>query len=62
MAENAALLDTVEYQAAHDDLTGLFSRRYFTGAVAAVRGVHTVVLVDLKDFRELNDTPGAASG
>jgi diguanylate cyclase len=62
MAENAALLETVDFQAAHDDLTGLYSRRYFTAAVAATRGVHTVVLVDLLDFRELNDTLGPRAG
>ncbi|WP_433294307.1 putative bifunctional diguanylate cyclase/phosphodiesterase [Actinoplanes sp. CA-030573] len=62
MAENAALLATVEYQAAHDDLTGLFSRRHFTAAVAAAHGSRTVVLVDLNDFRELNDTLGSQAG
>jgi diguanylate cyclase (GGDEF)-like protein len=62
LADNAVLLGAVEHQAMHDDLTGLFSRRYFTAAVAGVRTPHTVVLLDLKEFRELNEALGPDAG
>lgn len=62
LADNAALLGTVARQARHDDLTGLLSRRSFIEAVAGVRRPHTVVLIDVKAFRELNDALGTQAG
>ncbi|GIF14268.1 putative bifunctional diguanylate cyclase/phosphodiesterase [Actinoplanes teichomyceticus] len=62
LAENSTLLDSVAHQAMHDELTGLYSRRYFTAAVAAATGTHTVVLIDLKEFRSINDGLGPAAG
>ncbi|GAA4601101.1 bifunctional diguanylate cyclase/phosphodiesterase [Actinoplanes octamycinicus] len=62
LAENGTLLRTVARQAMHDELTGLVSRRWFTAAVAAAEGPHTVVLLDLKEFREINDSLGPAAG
>ncbi|MBB3099139.1 diguanylate cyclase (GGDEF)-like protein [Actinoplanes campanulatus] len=62
LAENNSLLDTVARQAMQDELTGLFSRRYFTAAVASTTGPHTVVLIDLKEFRAINDGLGPAAG
>ncbi|MBO3743175.1 GGDEF domain-containing protein [Actinoplanes sp. NEAU-H7] len=62
LAENNSLLDTVARQAMHDELTGLFSRRYFTAAVASTTEPHTVVLIDLKEFRAINDGLGPAAG
>jgi len=59
LAENAALLTTVAHHAMHDDLTGLHNRRSFT---AAIGGGRTVVLLDLKDFRALNDALGPEAG
>ncbi|GIF23514.1 diguanylate cyclase (GGDEF)-like protein [Actinoplanes tereljensis] len=59
LAENATLLRTVGQLAMHDDLTGLVNRRHFTAAVAATAGPCTVVLIDLKDFRALNDGLGS---
>jgi diguanylate cyclase (GGDEF)-like protein len=59
LAENAALLDTVANQAMHDDLTGLANRRFFADAVA---GARTVVLIDLKEFRALNEGLGPDVG
>ncbi|WP_433385274.1 putative bifunctional diguanylate cyclase/phosphodiesterase [Actinoplanes sp. CA-142083] len=59
LAENATLLDTVANQAMHDDLTGLANRRHFA---AAVPGARTVVLIDLKEFRALNDGLGPDAG
>ena len=62
LAENATLLETVAHQAMHDELTGLFSRRYFTAAAAGLQGPHTVVLIDLRDFRSINDSLGPVAG
>ncbi|GIE31077.1 hypothetical protein Ait01nite_041220 [Actinoplanes italicus] len=62
LAENATLLDRVAHQAMHDELTGLYTRRPFTTAVAAAEGPHTVVLIDLKDFRSINDSLGPVAG
>jgi diguanylate cyclase (GGDEF)-like protein len=62
LAENTTLLDTVAHHAMHDELTGLCSRRYFTAAIAEAIGPHTVVLIDLKDFRSINDALGPATG
>jgi hypothetical protein len=52
LAENTTLLTTVAHHALHDDLTGLFNRRYFASAIDDGR---PVVLLDLMDFRALND-------
>ncbi|MEU4623971.1 bifunctional diguanylate cyclase/phosphodiesterase [Actinoplanes sp. NPDC023801] len=62
LAENATLLDRVAHQAMHDDLTGLYTRRPFATAVAGAEGPHTVVLIDLKDFRSINDSLGPLAG
>ncbi|BEL06969.1 bifunctional diguanylate cyclase/phosphodiesterase [Actinoplanes sichuanensis] len=62
LGENATLLETVAHQAMHDELTGLYSRRSFTTAVAGAEGPHTVALIDLKDFRAINDSLGPAAG
>ncbi|BBH69136.1 hypothetical protein ACTI_58210 [Actinoplanes sp. OR16] len=62
LSENASLLETVANYAMHDELTGLWSRRYFTAAVAEASGPHTVVLIDLKDFRSINDALGPETG
>ncbi|MBB2947552.1 EAL domain-containing protein (putative c-di-GMP-specific phosphodiesterase class I)/GGDEF domain-containing protein [Actinoplanes lutulentus] len=62
LSENSTLLDSVAHHAMHDELTGLYSRRYFTAAAAAVTEPHTVVLIDLKDFRSINDGLGPEVG
>ncbi|GAA0462932.1 hypothetical protein Ade02nite_29570 [Paractinoplanes deccanensis] len=59
LAENARLLGAVAHRAAHDDLTGLYNRRHFTEAVAPG---HTVVMIDLRDFRAINDGLGPEAG
>lgn len=62
LSQNTALLETVAHYAMHDELTGLFSRRYFTSAVAGATGPGTVVLIDLRDFRSINDSLGPETG
>ncbi|XVU28729.1 EAL domain-containing protein [Actinoplanes sp. CA-054009] len=59
LAENTTLLDTVEHRATHDDLTGLHNRRHFTEAVTPG---DTVVLIDLREFRAINDGLGPDAG
>jgi len=55
--------------AIHDELTGLYNRRYFNSElqsqIAACRGAGaplTIALVDLDDFKSINDTFGHAAG
>ncbi|MFC4070009.1 putative bifunctional diguanylate cyclase/phosphodiesterase [Actinoplanes subglobosus] len=62
LGENATLLETVARQAMHDELTGLYSRRPFVTAAAGAESPHTVVLIDLKDFRSINDSLGPVAG
>ncbi|GAA3257646.1 putative bifunctional diguanylate cyclase/phosphodiesterase [Dactylosporangium siamense] len=75
LRDNAQLLDSVrrheqqlEHQATHDVLTGLANRAAFSGVVdttldeLAEPGGIAVVLIDLDDFKEVNDTLGHAVG
>ncbi|MCU7727736.1 bifunctional diguanylate cyclase/phosphodiesterase [Actinoplanes sp. KI2] len=59
LAENTTLLTTVAHHAMHDDLTGLVNRRFFATASGDGR---PVVLLDLMDFRALNDALGPETG
>ncbi|WP_309572417.1 sensor domain-containing diguanylate cyclase [Deinococcus sp.] len=59
--ENAALHERVEHEARTDPLTGLLNRRAFTAQVgAALAGSHaaTLVVMDVQDFKVINDTHG----
>lgn len=67
--ENARLHDVVQRQAVTDDLTGLANRRRFMAVLDAEieRAVHggsglAVVLIDLDDFKLVNDNAGHDSG
>lgn len=62
-------LALVEELAAHDDLTGLYNRRFVMGALAreqqrnARHGTpFAVMLLDLDDFKHVNDTYGHPAG
>lgn len=74
-AENEALREQVErlstYRklAYHDELTGLFNRRHFEerlaeewSRAARYEGTLTLILIDLDDFKAINDTAGHAVG
>jgi diguanylate cyclase (GGDEF)-like protein/PAS domain S-box-containing protein len=53
----------LEHQAAHDPLTGLCSRSEFVDrVVAAVPGGCAVLLVDLDDFKRVNEALGRTAG
>lgn len=61
--------DTLQHQATHDALTGLANRRLFTQMVAEQTahqqgrgGGYAVLLLDLDDFKTVNDTLGHHSG
>jgi diguanylate cyclase (GGDEF)-like protein len=67
--ENARLHDMVQRQAMTDDLTGLVNRRRFMAAldaeierVSKLGGTLSVVLIDLDDFKLVNDRFGHHSG
>jgi len=61
--------DELHYQASHDELTGLYNRRYIMkqlqqGVSQAIRYYHpyTVVMLDLDHFKQVNDVHGHAAG
>ncbi|UWP78997.1 GGDEF domain-containing protein [Dactylosporangium fulvum] len=59
LAENEAL---VRHQASHDPLTGLPNRRALTELLEAEDGHRALLLVDLDDFKPVNDRLGHAAG
>jgi len=59
------LADQRDREAHHDSLTGLPNRRAFLEAVAEVRmagSTAAVLLIDLDDFKDVNDTLGHTAG
>jgi diguanylate cyclase (GGDEF)-like protein len=67
--ENARLHDIVQRQAMTDELTGLVNRRRFISALEAeiesalaLGGLVSVILVDLDDFKRINDRFGHHMG
>lgn len=66
--ENAALHERVEREAHTDPLTGLPNRRAFTAQVAATLNAAsqppaaTLVVMDVQDFKRINDTHGHQVG
>ena len=67
LAERDALAAQLRHQAYHDELTGLANRALFTERLdaalgAAADGDVTVMLVDLDDFKLVNDMLGHAAG
>ncbi|MEU4425843.1 bifunctional diguanylate cyclase/phosphodiesterase [Actinoplanes sp. NPDC024001] len=62
LSDNNALLDRLDAQAHHDDLTGLPNRRLFTAGLARRGGATTVAVCDLDGFAALNDRLGDETG
>ncbi len=65
VTERRNLLHTLEYQALHDELTGLANRRSFLTALdglledaRAHHRTHTLLYLDLDHFKIINDTSG----
>ncbi|WP_433202859.1 diguanylate cyclase domain-containing protein [Dactylosporangium sp. CS-047395] len=59
LAEHEAL---VRHQAAHDPLTGLPNRRALTELLTGAAGRQALLLVDLDEFKPVNDRLGHAAG
>jgi diguanylate cyclase (GGDEF)-like protein len=57
-----ALIDTSYLLAYHDELTGIPARRAFNQAVAELQEPYTIAMVDVDNFKKLNDTYGHETG
>jgi diguanylate cyclase (GGDEF)-like protein/PAS domain S-box-containing protein len=67
ITETREVRDRLSYEAGHDMLTGLVNRALFGKRVAAATGARparavSIVLVDLDDFKTVNETLGHATG
>jgi diguanylate cyclase (GGDEF)-like protein/PAS domain S-box-containing protein len=67
VSDNRRYQDQLAYQASHDELTGLVNRTVFTSRTeralsTAEPGTVAVALVDLDDFKTVNDRLGHAVG
>ncbi len=69
VSEAQALASEIEYQASHDDLTGLINRREIErrlqAALDSARSTgarHSLCFIDLDQFKLVNDTCGHAAG
>lgn len=70
ITERKAYLHSLKYQAEHDALTGLYNRRYFQAELdrltmpdnRRVGALHTVMFMDLDNFKYVNDEFGHSDG
>ncbi|MBP7106192.1 MAG: diguanylate cyclase [Spirochaetia bacterium] len=67
--ERHRMLESLQYYATQDDLTGLFNRRYFYEAikpgieVSITKGSEvSIIMIDIDSFKEVNDAHGHAIG
>lgn len=66
---NMALRETLQIQAVHDSLTGLFNRRYMEEALVRelalaerTKSLLGVIMIDIDHFKHFNDTHGHDAG
>ena len=69
ITESKRALENLEYQAAHEEITGLFNRRYLEDALAraietatAASGKGALLCVSLEGLQLVNDTLGRSTG
>jgi diguanylate cyclase (GGDEF)-like protein/PAS domain S-box-containing protein len=63
VTEARELQEQLQHQATHDALTGLANRRLFADRVEEIRhSAAAVLLVDLDDFKQINDSYGHSAG
>ncbi|MFL5825920.1 MAG: diguanylate cyclase [Thermoleophilaceae bacterium] len=65
--DNARLIETMAHQARHDNLTGLLGHRAFHEAIATGLSerdpeTFTLAMIDIDDFKQINDTHGHPVG
>lgn len=67
--ERFQLLEELQHFAKHDDLTGLFNRRFFFENVRKLLGTDTshvftgaIIMLDIDDFKVINDSMGHQTG
>ncbi|WP_019142644.1 GGDEF domain-containing protein [Noviherbaspirillum massiliense] len=69
LRENEAAFKIIQEQAAHDELTGLFNRRYMVealrqehGRAERTREPFCVLIIDIDHFKNINDSIGHLAG